>query len=264
VDFFTQMLVLGGSQLLGGLLEADAAEEAAGIQAGASQAGIAEQRRQFDELQRMLAPYRQAGEVALGRLAPYITGGERAYEQQAALAGLSGPEAQRAAVEAISGSPGFQESVRQGEEALLSRASATGGLRGGNIQAALGQFRPQMLEQAINQAYGRFGGLAGTGLNLTGGLVSGGRGAAGMTGEAGQAMAGNIGNLLAQQGAAQAGGALAGAAPFAQLAALPGQLVGLNLGMGGSLFGGGGRSIPAFRDTNTGLGSRAGMVDAPF
>jgi hypothetical protein len=168
VDFFTQMLVLGGSQLLGGLLQADAAEEAAGIQAGASQAGIAEQRRQFDELQRMLAPYRQAGEVALGRLAPYITGGERAYEQQAALAGLSGPEAQRAAVEAISGSPGFQESVRQGEEALLSRAAATGGLRGGNIQAALGQFRPQMLEQAINQAYGRFGGLAGTGLGLTG------------------------------------------------------------------------------------------------
>ena len=166
MDFFTQMLVLGGSQLLGGLLQADAAEEAAGIQAGASQAGIAEQRRQFDELQRMLAPYRQAGEVALGRLAPYITGGERAYEQQAALAGLSGPEAQRAAVEAISGSPGFQESVRQGEEALLSRAAATGGLRGGNIQAALGQFRPQMLEQAINQAYGRFGGLAGTGLGV--------------------------------------------------------------------------------------------------
>jgi hypothetical protein len=65
-----------------------------------------------------------------------------------------------------------------------------------------------------------------------------------MTGEAGQAMAGNIGNLLAQQGAAQAGGALAGAAPFAQLAALPGQLVGLNLGMGGSLFGGGGGGRP--------------------
>jgi hypothetical protein len=65
-----------------------------------------------------------------------------------------------------------------------------------------------------------------------------------MTGQAGQGMASNIGNLLAQQGAAQAGGALAGAAPFAQLAALPGQLVGLNLGMGGSLFGGGGGGGP--------------------
>lgn len=239
MDFFTTMLLMGGSQLLGGLLQADAAEQAANIQAGASQAGIDEQRRQFDELQRMLAPYRAAGEAALTRLAPYITGGERAYEQQAALAGLSGPEAQRAAVEAISGSPGFQESVRQGEEALLARASATGGLRGGNIQAALGQFRPAMLEQAINQAYGRFGGLAGTGLNLTGGLVSGGQSAAGLTGQAGQGMATNIGNLLAQQGAAQAGGVLAGAAPFANLAALPGQMIGLNLAYGGSLFGGG-------------------------
>ena len=97
-----------------------------------------------------------------------------------------------------------------------------------------------MLEQAINQAYGRFGGLAGTGLGLTENLITRGQGAAGMTGQAGQGMANNIGNLLAQQGAAQAGGALAGAAPFANLAALPGQLVGLNLGMGGSLFGGGG------------------------
>lgn len=255
MDFFTTMLVMGGSQLLGGLLQADAAEEAAGIQAGAAQAGITEQRRQFDELQRMLAPYRAAGEAALTRLAPYITGGERAYEQQAALAGLSGPEAQRAAVEAISGSPGFQESVRQGEEALLSRASATGGLRGGNIQAALAQFRPQMLEQAINQAYGRFGGLAGTGLGLTENLITGGRGAAGATGTAGQTTATNVANLLAQQGAAQAGGVLAGAAPFANLAALPGQLVGLNLATGGSLFGGGG-AVPAARGTISGPGLR--------
>ena len=236
MDFFTTMLVMGGSQLLGGLLQANAAEEAAGIQAGAAQAGISEQRRQFDELQRMLAPYRAAGEAALTRLGPYITGGERAYEQQAALAGLSGPEAQRAAVEAISGSPGFQESVRQGEEALLSRASATGGLRGGNIQAALGQFRPAMLEQAINQAYGRFGGLAATGLGLTENLITRGQGAAGMTGEMGQQTGANIGNLLTQQGQAMAGGILGQATPFARLAALPGQIAGVGLARG--LFGG--------------------------
>jgi hypothetical protein len=192
----------------------------------------------------MLAPYRQAGEVALGRLAPYITGGERAYEQQAALAGLSGPEAQRAAVEAISGSPGFQESVRQGEEALLSRAAATGGLRGGNIQAALGQFRPAMLEQAINQAYGRFGGLAGTGLGLTQNLVGGGQSAAGMTGQAGQGMASNIGNLLAQQGAAQAGGGAGRCGSVCAVGGAAGATGGLNLGMGGSLFGGGGGGRP--------------------
>lgn len=245
------MLALGGSQLLGGLIQADAAERAAGIQAGASQAGIDEQRRQFDVIRGLLLPYMQAGEAALGRLPGYITAGERAFEQQAALAGLSGPEAQQAAVEAISGSPGFQESVRQGEEALLSRASATGGLRGGNIQAALAQFRPAMLQQAIEQQYNRFGGLAGTGLNLTSNLITGGQGAAAGTGSAAGGMAANVGNLLAQQGAAQAGGVLAGAAPYANLAALPGQLIGLNMATGGSLFGGPG-AVPAARGTITG------------
>ena len=244
MDFFTTLLTLGGSQLLGGLIQADAAEEASQIQAGMSREAIAEQRRQFDAINQMLAPYRQAGEVALGRFAPYMTAGERAFEQQAALAGLSGPEAQRAALEGISTSPGFQETVRQGEEAMLARAAATGGLRGGNIQSALAQFRPQMLQQAIEQTYGRLGGLAGTGLNITGELVGGGRGAAAQTGQFGASTAANVGNLLAQQGAAQAGGVLAGAAPFANLAALPGQLVGLNLSTGGSLFGG---AVPAAR-----------------
>ena len=139
-------------------------------------------------------------------------------------------------------SPGFQETARQGEEAMLARASVTGGLRGGNIQAALAQFRPQLLQSAIEQTYGRLGGLAGTGLNITSGLVGGGQAAAGGVGSAGQAMAGNVGNLLAQQGAAQAGGVLAGAAPFANLAMLPSTLTGLNIATRGSLFGGRGAS----------------------
>ena len=238
-------LTLGLSGLASSYIQSRAARQASEAQAGMSQEAIAEQRRQFDEIRTLLSPFVQAGYTGMERLPGYITAGERAFEQQAALAGLSGPEAQRAAVEAISGSPGFQESVRQGEEALLSRAAATGGLRGGNIQAALAQFRPAMLEQAINQAYGRFGRLAGTGLGLTENLITGGRGAAGATGTAGQTTATNVANLLAQQGAAQAGGALAGAAPFANLAALPGQLVGLNLATGGSLFGGGGGLSPA-------------------
>jgi hypothetical protein len=81
-------------------------------------------------------------------------------------------------------------------------------------------------------------------LNITSALAGGGQGAAAQTGQFGANMASNVGNLLAQQGAAQAGGALAGAAPFANLAALPGQLVGLNLSTGGSLFGG---AVPAAR-----------------
>ena len=102
--------------------------------------------------------------------------------------------------------------------------------------SALGQFRPAMLEQAINQAYGRFGGLAGTGLGLTENLITRGQNAAGLSAQAGQQTGANIGNLLTQQGQAMAGGILGQAQPFAQLAALPGQIAGVGLARG--LFGG--------------------------
>ncbi|WP_449405980.1 hypothetical protein [Massilia phosphatilytica] len=36
--------------------------------------------------------------------------------------------------------PRFQALQQQGNDAILANASATGGLRGGNVQGALGQF----------------------------------------------------------------------------------------------------------------------------
>ncbi len=200
-------LVVGGSQLIGSSMQASAAGSAAGIQSGAAQAGIEEQRRQFDALQTLLKPYTQAGVPAL--------------EQQQALLGLKGPEEERAAIERISGGERFQELSRQGEEALLQRASATGGLRGGNIQAALGQFRPQLLNQLIDEQYSRLGGMTTLGQRSAAGV-----GAAGM--ESGT----NISNLLAQQGAARAGGELGEARAYGQLFNLPAQMLGFQYGSG--------------------------------
>jgi hypothetical protein len=229
-------LTLGLSGLASSYIQSRAARQASEAQAGMSQEAIAEQRRQFDEIRTLLSPFVQAGYTAMERLPGYITAGERAFEQQAALAGLSGPEAQRAALEGISTSPGFQEAVRQGERAILANASATGRLGGGQMAAVLAQFRPQMLQQAIEQTYGRLGGLAGTGLGLTENLITRGQNAAGTTAQAGQQTGANIGNLLTQQGQAMAGGILGQAAPFAQFAALPGQIAGVGLARG--LFGG--------------------------
>jgi len=212
-------LIVGGSQLVSGLMQADAAGEAAGIQAGAAEAGIAEQRRQFDALQALLKPYTEAGLPAL--------------QQQQALLGLQGPEAEQAAIERIRGGETFQALTQQGEEALLQRASATGGLRGGNIQGALAQFRPALLNQAIEQQYGRLGGMTTLGQRSAAGV-----GAAGM--ESGT----NVANLLAQQGAARAGGELGEAKAFSGLFNLPAQVLGFQYGAGGkggvgfgSLFG---------------------------
>ena len=201
-------LIVGGSQLLGGMMQADAASEAAGIQAGAAGEGIAEQRRQFDALRALLQPYTEAGLPAL--------------QQQQALLGLQGPEAEQAAIERIRGGETFQALAQQGEEALLQRASATGGLRGGNIQGALAQFRPALLNQAIEQQYGRLGGMTQLGQRSAAGV-----GAAGM--ESGT----NVANLLAQQGAARAGGELGEAKAFSGLFNLPAQVLGFQYGAGG-------------------------------
>lgn len=174
--------VIGG--ITGAKQQAKAAEAAGEIQAGAASQAIEEQRRQFDILTELLRPYVEAGQPAL--------------QQQQALIGLRGAPEQQTAIAGLEQSPFFRSAVRQGEEALLQRASATGGLRGGNIQAALAQFRPQMLESQIAQQYERLGGLT----------TLGQRSAAGQ-GAAGMETAGSIGNLLAQQGAALAGGRLA-------------------------------------------------------
>ena len=206
-------LVVGGSQLIGSSMQADAAGEAAGIQAGASREGIAEQRRQFDALQALLKPYTEAGVPAL--------------EAQQAFLGLKGPEAEQAAIERISGGETFKSLAQQGEEALLQRASATGGLRGGNIQGALAQFRPQLLNTLIEQQYGRLGGLTTIGQQSAAGV-----------GTAGMQTGTNVANLLGQVGAAQAGGVLGEAKAYGQLFNLPSQLLGYQMGSGGAGFGG--------------------------
>lgn len=174
--------VIGG--ITGAKQAGEAAERAGQTQAAASQAGIDEQRRQFDALIELMSPYVTAGTGAMG--------------QQQALIGLQGPEAQQQAISGFEQSPLFQSMTQQGENAILQNASATGGLRGGNVQGALAQFRPQALNALIEQQYGRLGGLS-----TLGQASAAGQGAQGMQ------SASNIGNLLANQGAALAGGQMA-------------------------------------------------------
>jgi hypothetical protein len=213
-------------------MQASAAGEAAGIQSEAAQKGIEEQRRQFDALQAILKPYVEVGAPAMARYQAYGEAGPKAFEQQQALAGVLGPERQAAAIAEIEQGGGFQARVRSGEEALLQRASATGGLRGGNIQAALAQFRPQMLEQEIERQYGRLGGFSDIGRETEANLLKIGQASAAGVGAQGITTGTNVANLLAQQGAAQAGGEIGKARAYGQLFNLPGQLLGFQYGAG--------------------------------
>ena len=238
----TTALVVAGSQLVGSAMQSRAASKAAGAQTEAAQMGIEEQRRQFDEMTKLLSPYVQAGGPAMAGLAPYTQAGERAFEQQQALLGLRGPEAEQAAISALERRPGFQAQVQQGEEALLQRASATGGLRGGNIQAALAQFRPAMLAREIESQYGRLGGLSAAGANIQQYLTGVGQASAARQAAAGMGLGESITGLLGQQGAARAGAEIAQGRAMSSLFNLPGQYVGYQMATGqvpsfGSVFG---------------------------
>ena len=177
---------IGGTigSALGGAIEGrESVGEASQVQQQAAQGGIDEQRRQFDAIQKLLQPYTEAGTGAL--------------TQQQALLGMGTPEAQQQAIAALQGSPQFAALQQQGENAILQNASATGGLRGGNVQGALAQFRPALLSSLIDQQYSRLGGLTAIGQNAAAGV-----------GNAGMSTGSNIATLLGRQGQAQAGGIL--------------------------------------------------------
>lgn len=179
--------VVGGALIsgyMGSKAQKKAANTAANAQIESSEMGVEEQRRQFDAIQKLLKPYVDAG-----------TGGLTGQQD---LLGINGNAAQQAAINNINNSSEMQTYLKQGENAILQNASATGGLRGGNTQAALAQFRPQLLNQLINQRYQNYAGLTALGQNAAAG-----------TGNAGMQTASNISNLYQQSGAAQAGAAMA-------------------------------------------------------
>lgn len=196
-----------GSSIIGARAQSRAAGQAADAQTQAAQMGIAEQRRQFDAVRELLAPYVDIGTEATGALSN--------------LAGLSGAGAQQEAIQGIEASPEFQALLQQGEEGILANAAATGGLRGGNTQAALAEFRPRLLSQQISNQYQRLGGIAGMGQAAAAGQAS-----------AAQNLGANVSGLMQQQGAATAGAALARGQATANMIGGIGQSLGSVFGAG--------------------------------
>lgn len=205
-------VAMAAASLVGSYLasdsQSDAADTAASAQTQSAQLGIEEQRRQFDAVQKLLSPYVNAGTGAMAG--------------QQDLLGLNGQPAQQTAIGGIESSPMFGAMARQGEDAILANASATGGLRGGNVQGALAQFRPNLLAELIEKQYQRLGGITQMGQASAAGV-----------GSAGMQTGNNVTQLLGQQGAAGAGAALASGRANAEL------INGIT-GAFGSFVGGGG------------------------
>lgn len=174
--------VVGG--ITGSKKAAQGANAAAQIQASTADKAIAEQRA--------------AREAAQTLQQPYVDAGSKAIAQQMGLIGLNGTVAQQDSLNALLQGPEYTTAVRQGEEAILQNAAATGGLRGGNVNNSLANFRADLLSSVFNNQYQRLGGITSIGQNAAAG-----------TGNAGMSAANSISDLLGQQGAALAGGRIA-------------------------------------------------------
>jgi hypothetical protein len=166
----------------GGLLASSSASKAAKAQTQSAQAAMGEQSREFDTTQKNFAPYLGAGTGALGGLTD--------------LFGMNGNDKAQAAISALQQSPLYQSLYRNGLEANLQNASATGGLRGGNEARSLADFGSDTLAQVIQNQIGNLGGIASLGANSTNAMAG-----------FGQNNANAISSLLTAQGNARAGAA---------------------------------------------------------
>lgn len=187
----------------------DAALQAGELQATAAEQGIAEQRRQFDLTQESLRPFQKAGVSAL--------------EQQQALVGLGGQDAQQQAFAGLTQSPGQQFLQERAQKNLLRNSAAIGGLGGGNVREALVQQGVGFAQQDLQNQFGRLGQIAGQGQS-----------AATNVGQLGQQTAGNIANLGQQSAQARASGILGAGQAKSQFT---GQLLGGAAQLGGAFLG---------------------------
>jgi hypothetical protein len=202
------------SAYISGKSEERAAKSAAASQEAMAREGIAETRRGEAQFREDLKPYTDAGMASINILEPYYAAGLGSvgglkdiaagtglgYQGMQAISGMGGPQAQQEAMARISQSPEFMEQMRQSENAMLQNASATGGLRGGNTQAALAQLRPAMFNQAVDKQYGRYSDMTGMGGDISQFLASSGQNIGTNIFQAGQASAAGTG-AAAMQGA---------------------------------------------------------------
>ena len=232
-------LFLGGTALVGGYLasegSSDAANTAAQASGQASDASIAEQRRQYDLSRADQAPYLAAGTGAVNQLAADLRPGGRfasatpfnfQYDQNA--------------------DPGYGFRFDQGMRAVNASMAAKGmGMSGAGIKGAT-EFGQGMGSQEYNNAFNRYvtGFNAQTGernqlYNRYAGVAGTGQQATNQIGAQGANMASNIGNAY-MTSAANTGNAAMAAAGQRQSA------FGGAANMLGRMYGGYGRQAPNY------------------
>jgi len=183
-----------GSALIG----SSASKKAASTQADAANRAADLQMQQFERQVELQEPWRQAGITALNKLTPLAT------------------EYTPFGMEQFQQDPGYAFRMQEGMKALERSAAARGGLLSGGMLKGAQQYGQGLASQEYMNAFNRYQAERNARLNPLQSLAGVGQTATNQLGQAGQTMAGNVGQALGAAAQARASGYVGGANALAQ------------------------------------------------
>jgi len=181
-----QAVVGGVGSVVGGVLEANAAEKAAETQSQAAANALALQREMFEYQKGLLEPYRTAGTKALERLSGAM--------------GLGGQGSQQQMLEM---DPGYGFRLGEGLKALERMQASRGNFLSGGALKAGQRFAQDTASQEYGNAYNRLANIAGLGQTVGGQL-----------GTAASGFGTSAGNIMGQEANALAAGRMGRASAY--------------------------------------------------
>jgi hypothetical protein len=183
-----------GSAALG----AYSSNKAASTQADAANRAADLQMQQFERQVELQEPWRQAGITALNKLTPLAT------------------EYTPFGMDQFQQDPGYAFRMQEGMKALERSAAARGGLLSGGMLRGAQRYGQDLASQEYMNAFNRYQAERNARLNPLQSLAGVGQTATNQLGQAGQAMASNVGQALGAAGQARASGYIGGANALTQ------------------------------------------------
>lgn len=239
------MTWVGAAIVTSSVIGADASRKAANTQADALRQSAEYQKQQFDLINEQQKPYREAGYTALSDITgmkPYLT---KQFTTEDFTSGID---------------PSYAFRLQQGQEATKRMANMGGGTIGGNALQGMEDYSQGLASTEFGDAFNRFQKQRSNIYNTLSSIAGLGQTSLGQTTEAGTQTGANVGNTMANIGAAQAGGIVGQANAITGglqnygnqqylsnlLASKPsGVNYGINIGGGGSTGGGTGVTMPS-------------------
>ncbi len=178
---------IGGAIIVGGLIAANASQNASSSQTGAADRATGVQSAEYQQTRKDQAPWREAGEGALGK----INANMDDYTKNFSMADFQKD-------------PGYQFRMDEGNKAIERSAAAKGGLNSGGTMKALTRYSQGVASDEYQSAYNRFNTDRSNSFNRLASLAGIGQTANNAIGQSGQNMANNVSQNIIGAGNANA------------------------------------------------------------